>query len=232
MVLEQLKAGASRHVLEDDGSRELAFILCLPLIDGVFATLLVTGAVSTFSQMINVAVTIFAGAGALAVLYSESESRQEAIQMINNVMPIVLTGALIVALIAPIFQNLFATELLKYAAALAVISISLQLADIDIGDRLPPTAIILTGLILSYQGISSFTLTLAYVQPALVTVALAAIGLYMATLLKKYSMNLTYVRYGGALVLGLISLSLLGLEIPQEAGPAIFAASILISIKR
>ncbi len=231
MVLEQLKAGASRHVLEDDGSRELAFILCLPLIDGVFATLLVTGAVSTFSQMINVAVTIFAGAGALAVLYSESESRQEAIQMINNVMPIVLTGALIVALIAPIFQNLFATELLKYAAALAVISISLRLADIDIGDRLPPTAIILTGLILSYQGISSFTLTLAYVQPALVTVALAAIGLYMATLLKKYSMNLTYVRYGGSMVLLLVGLSLFGLNIPQEAGPLLFGTAILMSLK-
>lgn len=232
MVLEKLKAGAPRHILKEDGSRQLAFILCLPLIDGVFATLLVTGAVSTFSQMINVAVTIFAGAGALAVLYSESETRREAVQMVNNVIPIVLTGALLVALVAPIFQSLFATGLLKYAAALAVISISLELADIDIGDRLPPTAIILTGLLLSYQGIGSFSLTLSYVQPALVTVALASIGLYMATMLKKYSMNLTYVRYGGALVLGLISLSLLGLEIPQQAGPAIFALSILISIKR
>mgnify|MGYP006274195041 FL=1 len=232
MVLEQLKAGAPRHVLEDDGTRQLAFILCLPLIDGVFATLLVTGAVSTFSQMINVAVTIFAGAGALAVLYSESESREEAVQMVNNVIPVVLGGALLVALVAPIFQSLFATGLLKYAAALAVISISLQLADIDLGDRLPPTAIILTGLLLSYQGAGSFNLTLSYVQPALVTVALAVIGLYMATLLKKYNMNLAYVRYGGALVLALISLSLLGIEIPRQAGPAIFVLSILVSIKR
>lgn len=231
MVLEQLKAGAPRHVLEDDGSRQLAFILCLPLVDGVFATLLVTGAVSTFSQMINVAVTIFAGAGALAVLYSESETREEAVQMVNNVIPVVLTGALLVALVAPIFQSLFATGLLKYAAALAVISISLQLADINIGDRLPPTAIILTGLLLSYQGIGSFSLTLSYVQPALVTVALASIGLYMATLLKKYSMNLTYVRYGGSVVLLLIGLSLLGLNIPQEAGPLLFGASILMSLR-
>ncbi|MFO7793485.1 MAG: DUF5794 domain-containing protein [Candidatus Nanohaloarchaea archaeon] len=232
MVLEQLKAGASRHMLKDDGSRELAFILCLPLVDGVFATLLVTGAVSTFSQMINVAVTIFAGAGALAVLYSESETRDEAVQMVNNVIPVVLTGALLVALVAPIFQSLFATGLLKYAAALAVISISLQLADIDIGDRLPPTAIILTGLLLSYQGMNGFSLTLSYVQPALVTVALASIGLYMATVLKKYSMNLTYVRYGGSLVLLLIGLSLLGLNIPQEAGPLLFGVSILISLRR
>lgn len=231
MVLEQLNAGASRHVLEDDGSRQLAFILCLPFVDGVFATLLVTGAVSTFSQMINVAVTIFAGAGALAVLYSESETRSEAVQMVNNVIPVVLTGALLVALVAPIFQSLFATGLLKYAAALAVISISLQLADIDIGDRLPPTAIILTGLVLSYQGVGGFSLTLSYVQPALVTVALASIGLYMATMLKKYSMNLTYVRYGGSMVLLLIGLSLLGLNIPQGAGPLLFGASIIISLR-
>ncbi len=232
MVLEQLKAGAPRHVLEDDGSRQLAFILCLPLIDGVFATLLVTGAVSTFSQMINVAVTIFAGAGALAVLYSESDSREEAVQMVNNVIPVVLTGALLVALVAPIFQSMFATSLLKYAAALAVISISLQLADIEIGDKLPPTAIILTGLLLSFQGMNSITLTLSYVQPALVTVALAAIGLYMATLLKKFSMNLRYVRYGGSVVLMTIGLSLLGLNIPQEIGPLLFGASILISLRR
>lgn len=231
MVLEQINSGASRLLPADDGSRKLAFILCLPLIDGVFATLLVTGAVSTFSQMINVAITIFTGAGALAVLYSESEDRKDAVQMINNVVPVLIIGAIIVALIAPIFENMFQTHLLKYAAGLAVLSISAQLANISYAERMPPNAIILTGLVLSYQGINGISLTLSYMYPALITAAIAISGLYAATMLKKYEMDLRYVRYGGSLVLTIIALSLFGVEVPQNAGPVVFMASIIISLR-
>ncbi len=230
MVLEQLSSGASRQLL-DDSSRKLAFMLCLPLIDGVFATLLVTGAINTFSQMINVAVTVFAGAGALAVLYSETETRKEALEMINSVMPVVLGGALVVALVAPVFESMFQTALLKYAAALAVASIGLQLADIEIAERVPPTAVILTGLVLSYQGVTGLNFTLIYIGPAVLTVSFAAIGLYLSTYLKKYSMNLDYVRYGGSLVLMIISLSMIGIQIPSSLGPLVFGTSIAVSIK-
>jgi len=232
MVLEKLSSGAPRHVLDlDDGSRKLAFILCLPLVDGVFATLLVTGAVNTFSQMINVAITIFTGAGALAVLYSESENRKDAIRMINSVVPILLAGALAVALIAPVFEQMFQTGLLKYAAGLAILSIAGQLADIEIAENLPPNAVIITGLLLSYQGVGGAVFTLGYVYPAMATAVIAIAGLYAATVLKKYEMDLKYVRYGGAFVLLMISLSLFGYEVPDNLGPAIFALSIIISLR-
>ena len=205
--------------------------MCLPLIDGVFATLLVTGAVNTFSQMINVAVTVFAGAGAIAVLYSESECRREALRMINSVLPVLVMGALVIALFAPIFETVFQTSLLKYAAALAVGSIALQLADISFAENFPPTAIIVTGLVLSFQGISNLSLTLVYIAPALITVGIAVAGLYIATYLKKYTLNLDYIRYGGSAVLLIISLSLFGVKIPNSAGPLVFATSIVLSIK-
>lgn len=230
MVLERLNSGAPRHLL-DDSSRKLAFILCLPLIDGVFATLLVTGAVNTFSQMINVAITIFTGAGALAVLYSEASDRREAVNMINRVVPVLVSGVVLVALIAPVFEQLFRTELLKYAAGLAIGSIALQLADVKIAERLPPTAVILTGLLLSYQGPANMVLTLEYVVPALSTALIAIAGLYLATGLKKYAMNLQYIRYGGSAVLAMIALSLFGLNVPQNVGPILFMLSILTSIR-
>lgn len=231
MVLDQLNYGASRLVPEDDGSRELAFLLCLPLVDGVFATLLVTGAVNTFSQMINVALTVFAGAGALAVLYSRSEDRRHAVSMINQAMPPVLLGAVTVAAIAPVFETAFDTVMLKYAAALAVTSIGLQLLKVDIADHLPPTAIILTGLILSYRGGGELALTASYLYPSLVTAGLAFGGLYLATYLKKFDMNLRYVEYGGALVLFTMAVSLIGPEIPDLVGPAVIAASVIISLR-
>lgn len=232
MVLEKLHSGAPRHVLDlDDGSRKLAFILCLPLVDGVFATLLVTGAVNTFSQMINVAITIFTGAGALAVLYSESDSKEDAIRMINNVLPILLLGTLMVALIAPFFEQMFNTGLLKYAAGLAILSIAGQIAGLEIAENLPPNAVIITGLLLSYQGLGTASFTLSYVPPAIFTALIAISGLYAATALKKYEMDLKYVRYGGAVVLAIISLSLFGYEVPDNLGPAIFALSIIISLR-
>ena len=231
MVLERLNPGAPRQLL-DDSSRKLAFILCLPLIDGVFATLLVTGAVNTFSQMLNIAITIFTGAGALAVLYSEASNRKEAVQMVNNVIPVLLAGVIAVALIAPIFEQLFRTELLKYAAGLAISSIALQLADIEIAERIPPTAVILTGLLLSYQGPVNLVLTLEYVLPALGTALIAITGLYLATGLKKYGMNLQYIRYGGSAVLGIIAMSLFGLNVPENIGPFLFMVSVLVSLRK
>jgi hypothetical protein len=231
MVLERLNPGAPRQLL-DDSSRKLAFILCLPLIDGVFATLLVTGAVNTFSQMLNIAITIFTGAGALAVLYSEASNRKEAVQMVNNVIPVLLAGVIAVALIAPIFEQLFRTELLKYAAGLAISSIALQLADIEIAERIPPTAVILTGLLLSYQGPVNLVLTLEYVLPALGTALIAITGLYLATGLKKYGMNLQYIRYGGSAVLGIIAMSLFGLNVPENIGPFVFMVSVLVSLRK
>lgn len=231
MVLERLNSGAPRQLL-DDSSRKLAFILCLPLIDGVFATLLVTGAVNTFSQMLNIAITIFTGAGALAVLYSEASNRKEAVQMVNNVIPVLLAGVIAVALIAPIFEQLFRTELLKYAAGLAISSIALQLADIEIAERIPPTAVILTGLVLSYQGPVNIVLTLEYVIPALSTALIAITGLYLATGLKKYGMNLQYIRYGGSAVLGIIAMSLFGLNVPENIGPFVFMVSVLVSLRK
>ena len=231
MVLERLNPGAPRQLL-DDSSRKLAFILCLPLIDGVFATLLVTGTVNTFSQMLNIAITIFTGAGALAVLYSEASNRKEAVQMVNNVIPVLLAGVIAVALIAPIFEQLFRTELLKYAAGLAISSIALQLADIEIAERIPPTAVILTGLLLSYQGPVNLVLTLEYVLPALGTALIAITGLYLATGLKKYGMNLQYIRYGGSAVLGIIAMSLFGLNVPENIGPFVFMVSVLVSLRK
>lgn len=231
MVLEKLHFGAPWQML-DDGSKKLAFILCLPLIDGVFATLLVTGALNTFSQMLNIAVTIFTGAGALAVLYSEASDRQEAVHMINQVIPILLVGVLAVSLVAPVFEQLFRTQLLKYAAGIAILSIALQLADIDLADRIPPTAVILTGLVLSFQGSVELVFTTEYILPAILTAGLAVIGLYIATGLKRYSMDLQYIRYGGSMILVIIALSLFGIEVPQNVGPVLFMISIIASIKR
>lgn len=219
MVLEKL----------DDGAQRLLLVLCLPLIDGVFATLLVTGAVSTFSDVISVGLTIFTGAGALAVLYSESESREEAFNMVNRTAPVLLLGALSVALIAPVFDEIFHITRLRYAAGLALLTISAKLADIDIADNFSVPAIILTGMVLSLKSPSGLAFSLEYVLPALLTAGTSVMGLYLASYVSRERLSLRYIRAGGAIVLVVISASLFGYNIPSNLGLALFMFSILLS---
>ena len=221
MVLEQL----------DDGAQRLVLVLCLPLVDGVFATLLVTGAVQTFSDIVNIALTIFTGAGALAVLYSSAETGRHARKIVGQAVPILIMGAMAVALVAPIFETLFYIERLQYAAGLAILAIAASIADLSFADKFPVPAIILTGMVLSLKGFSGFYISTEYVVPALATTLLASAVLYSATLIDIERMNLAYVRRGGALVLTMIGASQFGLAIPSELGLAVLAGSVLASMR-
>ncbi len=231
MVLEQLRDGASRHLTADEGTRRLVFILCLPLIDGVFATLLVTGAVSTFSDVVAVGLTIFTGAGALAVLYSYADTRQEARIMVLKATPPLIIGAVAVAIVAPVFEQLFYVSRLRYAAGLALLVIASHLAEVRIAEKLSTSAVILTGLVLSVKNPAALGFSLQYLVPAVSTVLIAIIGLYAASYLADRGMNILYVKRGGALVLLFIAASQFGYDLPSELGLAVFAVSVFASLR-
>lgn len=233
MVLEQLRDGASRLLSAaslDEGTRKLVFLLCLPLIDGVFATLLVTGAVQTFSDIVSVSLTIFAGAGALAVLYSYSETREDAAGMVLNASPFLIAGALAVSLVAPIFESLFYLQRVQYAAGLVLIIIAGKLLEIDLAERISTTTVLVTGLVVSVKNPSSLVLSLEYVLPALVTALTSLSVLYLASFFTNREMALDYVKNGAALVLLLIGASMFGVDVPSQLGLGILGVSIAVSL--
>lgn len=232
VVLERVSDGASRHLfVPDEDARKLIFILCLPLVDGVFATLLVTGAVETFSDIIAVALTIFTGAGALAVLYSCSENRKQATRTVLQTAPYLILGALAVSLVAPIFEQLFFVNRLQYAAGLALLTIAVKMGGLDIGDWLSVPAILITGMMLSIRNPGSLAFSLEYIAPAMGTAFVAISALFLASRLDTSQLNLDYIRKGGALVLVSIALSMYGFSIPSEAGLAVFALSVFASYR-
>lgn len=232
MVLERLTDGASRHLSGfDEGTRRLTFILCLPLLDGVFATLLVTGAVGTFSDMLAVALTVFTGAGALAVLYSNSESFDEAVRMVARASPVLVAGAAIVALIAPVYAQMFYVERLKYAAGIVLLVIAADMLDVDFAENFPVPAVLLTGMAVSLKNPGALQFTLAYLQPAVLTALASIAGLFAASTLASRDLRLDYVRRGGSAVLLIIGLSQFGLRLPSELGLAVFAAAVAASMR-
>lgn len=215
----------------NDGAQRLLLVLCLPFIDGVFATLLVTGAVETFSNVLVVALTIFTGAGALAVLYSSADTREEAVRLVHTVAPFILAGAVAVSLVAPVFEQLFHVHRLSYAAGLAVFVIAAKLLDIRKVRELSTHGIILTGFVLSIKNPAAFTLSTTYLVPAVTTAVIAVIALYMAAYVNPDRMALTYIQRGGGLVLILIGLSLFGLNIPSELTLGVLGTSIAAAFK-
>lgn len=215
----------------DSGAQRLLLVLALPLVDGVFATLLVTGAIQTFSQILTVALTIFTGAGALAILYSEAGNKEEAKNMVKTVAPYLLSGALLVALVAPVFEHIFYISRLRYAAAIAVAVIALKLADIDLAEKFTVPSIIVTGMALSLKQPSALGITLSYVFPAVLTASVAIAALYLATFLDPENLDLDIIRRAGSLVLILISLSLIGLQIPSNLSLAVLSTAIVMAAR-
>lgn len=215
----------------DDGAQRLVLVLCLPLIDGVFATLLVTGAVETFSNIVVVSLTIFTGAGALAVLYAHSDSRVEARKMVRQAAFVLVAGAIVVALVAPVFKDLFYVERLRYAAALVVMVIAAKFLDVRYAEKFSTHGILLTGFVLSVKNPSALTFSLDYVGPAVFTALIAAGALYAAASMDPERITLSYMRKGGAIVLVLIALSLFGLNIPSEITLGVFGTSVAAALK-
>ncbi len=228
MDLGSLLDGASGRLLDsyDRDTRRLITILCLPLIDGVFATLLVGGAVATFSDIVMVALTIFTGAGALAVLYSSTNSIEEAQKMVMKAAPVLIIGALIVSVIAPVFEQIFHLHMMQTVAGLALVSIALQMLDVSKASSFPVPAIIVTGAILSLKTPQAFILSLEYVVPGLAVAMISITALYVATFLDSSTLHLDYVNRGGAAVLLLIALSQFGVSVPSNLGLGLFALAL------
>jgi len=231
MVLEQLRDGASRQLLGlDKGTKQLIYILCLPLVDGVFASLLVSGAITTFSELIATSLTVFSGAGALAVLYSNSKTAEEAKKMVLKAAPFLIGGALLVGLVAPIYAELFDLGLLRYATGLTLFAIAVQIADLPYSELLPPQAVIFTGMVLSLQSPSALKLGYSYLPEAMLTVSISLVALYAASYLSKMDMDMRYIRVGGASALTILGLSIF-IQLPSMSSLVVLAFSFIASLR-
>lgn len=219
-----------RRFLElDEGSRQLLTISGLPLIDGVFATMLVSGALAGLTSIVSIALTVFAGAGALAILFSHANNGREARQMVYNVSPFLLLGGFIVALIAPIFSQIFVLSRLEFVTGIVLLLIAGKLYGLNTAERINTSWVLIPGLILSI-GSLQIAFSLQYMAPAMATVIGAIIFLLIFTFMNNIQMNLTYIRNGSALVLLTFAISMFGMNIPSSLGLTIFVGSFAGSV--
>ncbi|QLG27120.1 hypothetical protein HUG10_05990 [Halorarum halophilum] len=207
--LEQRVGGATRL---------LATVMGLPLIDGIFPALVIAGALTVPFGIVETGLLIFGGSATMAVVLAEMEGtpRQKAFS-------ILLLGAVIVpvavaeAALAHTIQSLLSETFHRFAG-LVILAVAAKTASAEVGEYLPrPGAIIALGLVASFEP-SGAQLSVS-LDPGLLARAGAAagvgVGFALAVALAgdhlRDRVDIDRFRFGSAVALGMLSLSVLGL---------------------
>ena len=207
-----------------EGTRLLATVMALPLVDGIFAALVLAGAVSTVLGMIEVGLLIFGGSATLAVVLAEMEgSRAEQVKNVLLVGALVIPVAALQAALAPTIESVLAMAIFERFAALVILAIAAKTASASIGEYLPsPGAIIGLGMVASFRpggfefGLVAEPMFVAYGTGAAAVGVGFALGVALLGPWLRGNVDIDRFRFGSAVALGILPLTILGV-IPTEA---------------
>lgn len=216
----------------------LATVLFLPLIDGVFAALVLAGALETISGVLMVGLLIFGGSATVAVIVADMDGTpQECAWTVLLLGVPLIMGAAIVAAAAPTIESMLTLEVFERFAAIVILAVAAQTASARVRNYLPrPAVIVILGLVASIDPTGAeFALT---TEPELVIrgIAAAVIGVGFALAVAigssviRHNVDLDRFRFGSAVSLGLIPLSILGLPFGDYAALGALALTGLFAL--
>jgi hypothetical protein len=195
--------------------------MALPLLDGIFAALILAGAVSSILGMVEVGLLIFGGSATLAVVLAEMEgSRRDRARNVLLVGAIVVPLAAVQAAIAPTIESMLSMEIFERFAALVILAIAAKTASATVGEYLPsPGVVIGLGLVASFQPNGFEFAFVSEPMYVLYGTGAATIGVGFAlsvALLGPWlrgNVDIDRFRFGSAVALGVLPLTIL------EIGP-------------
>jgi hypothetical protein len=208
----------------------LATVMMLPLVDGIFAALILAGALDDPSGVVETGLLIFGGSATVAVVLAEMDgSPRERMRVIALLGCALLPAAALVAALAPTLGSALDMAVFQRFAGVVLLTVAAKTASTRVGEYLPrPAVVIGLGLLASLQPAGASIRLVA--DPLLIVHAVAAAGvgvgfaLLVAALgpVLRGSVDLDRFRFGSAVALGLLALSVLGL-LPTEAPVALGA---------
>jgi hypothetical protein len=198
--------------------------MCLPLLDGIFPALVLAGALSSAFGILEVGLLIFSGSATVAVILAEMDgSVREQATVVLGVGALLTAGAVLEAALAPTLAGVLTLAICERVAGLVILAVAARTASARIGDVLPrPAVIIGLGLLASLDPAGARLVV--DLDPALMAraavAALVAVGfaLHLAVFgpWLREVVDLDRFRFGSAVALGVLPLSLFGL-VPGDA---------------
>ncbi|MFB6134574.1 MAG: DUF5794 domain-containing protein [Halanaeroarchaeum sp.] len=217
-------------------TRLLATVMLLPLVDGIFAALVLADALSTTVGIVQVGLLVFGGSATLAVIVAEMDRnmRQQATSVAIVGVPL-LTLAVAEAAIAPAIASLLNIVIFERFAAVVIVAIAAKTASATIGEYLPrPSIIIALGLIASIDPSGLVLRVTPNVELMLRAAASALVGIGFAlgvVVLRPYIEGLVDIdrfRFGTAIALGTLAFSVINL-VPSNAPLPVFVVAALLA---
>jgi hypothetical protein len=230
LSIEQQVGGATRL---------LAVVMLLPLVDGIFPALVLAGALDSVAGILEVGLLVFGGSATIAVVLAEMDGSP-----VERARSVLLVGAGLVALavieaaLAPTLASLLNLVVFERFAAVVILAVAAATASARVGEYLPRPAVIVALGALGSLDVAGATLALQ-VDPGLlvragaagaVGVAVAA-GTALASPVLQGLVDIDRFRFGSAVALGVLGLSVAGL-VPGEAplALAVLAVTTLLAL--
>jgi len=206
LQLEQRVGGATKL---------LATVMALPLVDGIFAALVVAGVLASPVGVIETGILIFGGSATIAVILAEMDgSRREMVVSVLIIGAIIIPVAAVEAALAPTLRGLLNLAIFERFAGLVILSIAARTASAEFGRYLPgPAVIIGLGLVASLDP-SGFAIETS-TEYVLNGTAAAAVGVGFALVVAVLSphlrgrVDIDRFRFGSSVALGVLALPIL-----------------------
>lgn len=216
----------------------LATVMALPLVDGIFAALVVADALNSPLRIVETGLLIFGGSATAAVILAEMDGTpREHAKSVLAVGAIIVPLAAAEAAVAPIIANLVDLVIFERFAALVILAIAAKTASSQVGEWLPsPGAIIALGLVASLQ-VSDLSMVFQpdpgaiQPDPTVMASAAASAGVGVAFALGvavggprlRGRVDLDRFRFGSSVALGMLAVSVLGFAgVPTDQPIALY----------
>lgn len=223
--------------LVDGPTRLLATVMALPLIDGIFPALVIAGAVSGVAGIIETGLLIFGGSATMAVILAEMDGTpREHVTAILTLAVVLLPVAAMEAALAQTIESVLNLEVFERFAALVIMTVAAKTASAEIGEILPsPGAIIGLGLLASVSPTGAELVVNA--DPVVMASAAAAAGVGVTFALGvavagprlRGRVDIDRFRFGSAVALGVLGLSVLGVGLTGD-GPVALGVLLVTAV--
>ncbi len=209
----------------------------LPLVDGIFPALVLAGALDGAVGILEVGLLVFGGSATLAVILAEMDgTRRERVKTTLTVGVPVVALATVEAALAPTIESLLNLAIFERFAALVILAVAAKTASARIGEYLPRPAVIVGLGMLASLDPSGARLVLVP-DPTLVLKGAAAAGVGVAFALcvavgspwLHDTVDIDRFRFGSAVALGVLALSVLGIVPDAPLALAVLAVTALLA---
>jgi hypothetical protein len=211
-----------------EGTRLLATVMALPLVDGIFPALVLAGALTYPFGILEAGLLVFGGSATVAIILAEMDGdRRQQVRAILALAVVLLPLAALEAAVAPTIESVLNMAVFQRFAGLVILAVAAKTASSKVGDYLPrPAVIVGLGMLASVQPAGAELVVRA--DPGLIAraVATAGVGVTFALLVAlaaprlRGAVDLDRFRFGSAVALGMLALSVLKL-MPTEAPVAL-----------